>query len=126
MIQKIKLRDKDITKLAKICNLPEETLDYLDERNLLDTSAARDELILFDYHKLKHIAKPKLKTKQIIQILMDEYSLSHHKITFVIYDKKEHLRFCTECGIRISKEVANKNDGKCDRCVQKMIDEILE
>lgn len=126
MIQKIKLREKDIVKLAKICNLPEETLYYLDERNLLDTSAARDELILFDFHKLKHIIKPKLKTKQIIQILMDEYSLSHHKISFVIYDKKERLRFCTECGIRISKEMADTNDGKCDKCVQKMIDEALK
>lgn len=120
MIPKAKLRDKDINKLSSVLQYPSEMVQKLESMNLLDTTEARNFLILADWKALKR--ERKYKTFQIIEALVNEYQVSKSKVEFIIYAKKKSQYWCEKCQKRVSKSEFIRNNGVCDKCLIQSIE----
>lgn len=126
MYQKYHFREQDLSKFSRLCNIPEEVLGYLETRGFLNMRNVMEAVVRNDYLKLKKIQHPKLKAKRIIQLLIEEYGLTDSQVKAIIHEKWHNVYYCSECGIQISKVMSIANDGKCDKCVKRMIDEALK
>lgn len=115
----IRLRDKDIEKLAKVTENQVFTLVQLNSMGLINESVAIDLLIKFDWKRLK---KRGYTHKQVIMALSSEYDVSVSKITTAVYEKKKTVSFCRACGIEKLKRELNRNKGVCDACIAKTIE----
>jgi formylmethanofuran dehydrogenase subunit E len=111
----IRLREKDINKLATVLQYPAEMLQELAAKNLLDDTEVRNLLILSDWRQLKK--SKKYTTAQIVEALINEYQVSKSKVEFIIYAKKKSQYWCKECEKRIPRSEYQRNGGICDRCV---------
>ena len=120
MIQKIRLREKDINKLSNITQQSAETLQKLESMNLIDVTEARNLLILTDWRALKK--GKKYTTAQIVGALVEEHQVSKSKVDSIIYAKKKSQYWCEQCEKRIPKGIYQRNNGLCDKCVIKSIE----
>lgn len=116
----IRLREKDIEKLAIILQLPQYTIEKMAAMNLINDSLAVDMLMIYDWKKLKNTKK--YTVKQILQAIMDEYQVSKTKVQAAVYGKRKRTYSCQQCGKRITKSESTRNSGICDACVSKSIE----
>ena len=115
----IKLREKDIEKLAILLELPQYAVEKMATMQLIDEKAAVNRLIAYDWKKLK--ARRKFSTRHIVQALEDEYQVGKGKVLGAVYEKRKCVYSCVKCGKRITKAESLRNKGICDRCVSKSI-----
>jgi len=114
----IKLRNKDIDKLAEIINFPSVQIHQLIAMKLIDQREAINLLIKTFYKKLK---TEKYATRHIIAAIMDEYSVSRAKVQSIIYNKRQNEYHCQKCGKKIIQSEYVRNNKICDSCVAKDI-----
>jgi len=115
----IRLRQKDIERLAIITGGEVDYLTKLVSMGYIDHNRVLDGLIKHSYKKLK---TAKCYTPgQIIEALMREYGASRSKVQSAIYNKRSNEHFCSECMKKISASVYKRNNGLCDSCFAKHI-----
>lgn len=115
----IRLRDKDIEKLAIILDLPKFAIEKMAAMNLVHEGIAVDTLIAYDWKRLKK--NKRYRVRQIIQALANEYQVSKTKVEAAMYNKRKCIYSCQQCGKRITKAASVKNNGLCEECVVKSI-----
>lgn len=115
----IRLRQKDIERLAIITGGPVDYLTKLVSMSLIDHSYAIDQLIKYSYKKLK--SEKRYTPVQMIEALMREYGASKSKVQNAIYNKRSSEHYCSECMKKISVSEYKRNDGLCDSCFAKHI-----
>lgn len=115
----IRLRQKDIERLAIITDGSVDYLTKLVSMSLIDHSYAVDQLIKYSYKKLK--SEKRYIPAQMIEALMREYGASKSKVQNAIYNKRSSEHYCSECMKKISVSEYKRNDGLCDSCFAKHI-----
>lgn len=115
----IRLREKDIERLANFTGVSEADLTKLVSMNLIDHGYAIDRLIQYSYRNLK--ALKRYTPGQMIKAMMLEYNVSDSKVKNAIYGKKAREHYCSECMKKISATVYRRNNGLCDSCFARHI-----
>lgn len=115
----IRLRQKDIERLAIITDGSVDYLTKLVSMGLIDHNYAIDQLIKYSYKKLK--ATRRYTPAQMIEALMREYGASKSKVQNAIYNKRASEHYCSECMKKIPASMSRRNDGLCDSCLAKQI-----
>lgn len=115
----IRLRPKDIERLAIITDGSVDYLTKLASMSLIDHSYAVDQLIKYSYKKLK--SEKRYTPAQMIEALMREYGASKSKVQNAIYNKRSSEHYCSECMKKIPVSEYKRNDGLCDSCFAKHI-----
>lgn len=115
----IRLREKDIKRLANVTEVSEADLMKLVAMNLIAHGYAVDRLIQYSYKKLKRTKR--YTPKQMVEALMREYSVSRSKVYNAIYGKKAKTYYCNECMRKIPVSEYKRNNGLCDHCVSENI-----
>lgn len=113
----IKLRETDINKLSYLLDISVHDLSKLAAMGLLNDAAVIDKLIVNDWQTIKRKRGKKYTSNQIAQALATEYDVSISKVTTAVYNKKDNLYICKQCGKTISKVKFVANDGLCDQCI---------
>lgn len=110
-------------ELALLSDLLKVDIRFLTQiRGILDARKARQMLIKKEFKD--NVQEGKYQKKQIISALMQKYDMSQSGIEHIIYatvSNKE--KFCTRCGSAISKYKWTRNNGICDCCVRKEINQ---
>lgn len=112
--------NKELTILSDILKVNVEFLTKI--RGVLDVKKVRHILIEKEYQE--NVRKKKYQKKQIIAALMIKYGLSQSGIEHIIYAKvcnKE--KYCSKCGTAISRYKWTLNNGICDTCIHKEINQ---
>lgn len=115
---KKKLMTRELTLLSTILKVDEEVLIQI--RSVLDVKKVRQMLITKEFQDA--VKDGKYQKKQIIAALMKKYGMSQSGIEHIIYatvSNKE--KYCTKCGVAISKYKWTRNKGVCDNCIAKEI-----
>lgn len=118
-MEKNKLREKDIYKLAEVLNVPVEELVKLDGLGLLNTTETKCILAERDWKILKK--QRRYQSGHIIEALSREYLLTISQVESAVYGKKQFKYYCKECGTNISAALNKKNGGVCNRCIVQSI-----
>ena len=115
----IRLREKELEKLANVLQIPYTAVEKMASMNLINDGLAIDLLIINDWRALRR--GNKYSVKQILPALINEYQVSRSKIESAVYGKRKRIFSCTQCGRRISKSESIRNEGLCDMCVSQTI-----
>ena len=115
----IRLRQKDIERLAIITDGSVDYLTKLISKGYIDHSRVVDALIKHSYKKLK--AEKRYTPAQMIEALMREYGASKSKVQNAIYNKRSSEHYCSECMRKIPATMYKRNNGLCDSCFAKHI-----
>jgi len=115
----IRLRDKDIKRLARMVDLPEETITKMAAMELLDYNRAVDLLIKYSWRQLYR--KDWLKKKDKVAALALEYNCSEGKVKKAILSARNKQLYCSQCAAPITKKMFNENNGLCAKCHIKSI-----
>lgn len=113
----IRLRPKDIEKIATILQIPQFAVEKMAGMNLIQENHAVDLLIVNDWKRMKRNNRNRYPLKFLIKALEREYQVSDTKVEAAIYNKRKSIYICRECGKRITKTESVRNDGVCDDCV---------
>ena len=111
----IKLREKDIIKLATILEIPQFAVEKMVAMNLIHDAHAVDMLITHDWKRIRRMRK--YTTRQICMALANEYHVSINKVDAAVHNRRKASYYCLECGVRIRKCDSVRNDGLCDKCM---------
>ncbi len=112
---------RELSLLSTILKVDEEFLIQI--RSVLDVKKVRRMLIVNEFQDA--VKDGKFQKKQIISALMKKYGMSQSGIEHIIYatvSNKE--KFCTRCGVSISKYKWTRNKGICDNCITKEINQL--
>lgn len=113
----IRLRDKDIKRLARILDVSEDTITKMAAMELIDYNRAVDLLIKYSWRQLYR--KDWLKRGEKYQAIALEYNCSTTKVANAVKNKRRAEYYCVECSKKITKKQYQDHDGLCSDCVIK-------
>lgn len=106
-------------KAADMCGI--SVVDFLKmrDRNFLNTTAVKHELIRYDAYAL--LKTKKFTEQQVFERLSGLYGVSVTQIQRVIKMNPKRIYYCKKCGQEISKTIFKRNDGMCKGCFTQSI-----
>lgn len=109
---------RELSDLARIMSVDEKTLSTL--KSIFDITKVRALLINEEY--VREVKTHKYQKKQIIEALMRKYAVSRSVIEQIIYKKSPNkTHFCTRCAAAMTRYKFTRNEGVCDNCITKSI-----